>query len=116
RRLFRLDRASDVELTERRFLRRGSGGAPAAPSPAEAYAWLRVGTGPGRDPEYLRRLGAAEGPHDGDGSLLVAFPIHGEAYLCSLALSFAGAARFVEPAALQDRLRALARQVADRHG
>ncbi len=108
RRLFRLDRASDLRLEERRFIPRPLDEIPLGPLQSERMALIRVDPGPFAQPGHLWRMGAREVMPLADGGALARLPIGGEAYLVSSVLSMAGRAELLDPPDLRARVRALA--------
>lgn len=115
RRLFRLDRATDLRLGEKTFLPRSVGEtAPGGPA-AAVQAWVRVLAGPRSEQGFLFRLGAREIQQLEDGSVIAAFPMQEEAYVLSSVLSLAAEGEAVEPLALRRRVEEEALRVADLH-
>ncbi|AKU90280.1 helix-turn-helix transcriptional regulator [Vulgatibacter incomptus] len=122
RRLFRLDRAADLVLTERTFVprpsdddarfRRPSLHAPGANAP---FARVRIAEGPWTRAESLRRLGAVEVVTRGDGSAEATLPADGEAFVAATVLSLGGDAELLESGLLRERVHTAALATRERH-
>lgn len=120
RRLFRLDRAVDIELGEKGFVPRAADAVARfqreslyAPSPQARRCTLRLASGV--PDELAARVGAEIVGKDEEGRWIAALPVDGAAYVVSLVLSLTGAVELVEPHDLRERVRVVAAAVAERH-
>lgn len=121
RRLFRLDRAADLVLTDRTFVPRPADDrarfhAPSLAPASGRQARVRIAPGPWAEPGQVRRLGALEVRGHAASGAEATFAVEGEAYLVSLILSLAGEAEVLAPADLRERVRETAAAAARRHG
>jgi proteasome accessory factor B len=121
RRLFRLDRAAELALSDRTFVPRPSDDrarfhAPSLAPAGARQARVRIAPGPWAEPGQVRRLGATLVSGGAAEGALATFPVDGDAYLVSLVLSLAGDAEVLEPADLRDRVRETAAAALRRHG
>lgn len=122
RRLFRLDRAVDFEVSEKTFVPRTVDDAARfrreslyAPGERARACTLRLAPGPLATPEVARRLGATSIGRAEDGALLATVPVDGAAYVVSLVLSLGGEGELLEPADLRERVREAASALALAH-
>ncbi len=123
RRLFRLDRAADLVLSERSFVprpvddearfRRDSLYAPDDRTP---FATVRIRKGPWAEAEQAARLGANEVIVLDEGGALLRIPAEGEAFVAATVLSLAGEAELLDPPELRERIARFAAATAARHG
>ncbi len=122
RRLFRLDRVEQVEVTAEAFLPRPSDlrarlSRPSLYEPGEASRTLRVTLRPGplAAPAVARSMGFTEvSSTRADGGVATA-RIEGSSWGASLVLSLAGAGVAQAPADVRERIRAAAEACAERH-
>jgi len=122
RRLFRLDRATDLALTDRPFVPRAVDDAARfrresiyEPSPYARVAAVRIDEGPWAAEDQARRLGALEFERLEGGGAEALFPVDGEAYVAATVLSLAGEAQLLAPADARERVRRIAQEAAALH-
>jgi predicted DNA-binding transcriptional regulator YafY len=122
RRLFRLDRAADLALTDRSFVPRPADEsarfqAPSLYAPSEKARTARVRIrGPWAVPAQAQRLGATDVKVLASGEADARFIVDGEAFLSSVVLSLEGDAEVSSPPELRTRVREAALAAARRHG
>jgi predicted DNA-binding transcriptional regulator YafY len=122
RRLFRLDRAVDFEITDRTFVPRATDdaarfSAPSlyAPGASARICLLRIAPGPWATEETGRRLGAEASRPTADGGMELELRADGAAYPVAAVLTLAGAAELLTPPDLRERVAAIAKQMRGRH-
>lgn len=112
-RLFRLDRATEPEVTDQRFDASQVGVGPAAiPNPAARAGGVRVQVSRAAAPYVQERFGADCRPAldpDDPGAVEVTVAGDSTRWLTSWILSFGGEARVLEPAAARDAVAAAAK-------
>lgn len=122
RRLFRLDRAVDLQASDRSFLPRASGDRERfrseslfKPAQRGGMALIKIASGPWASREQALRLGATEVRHLEDGSVEAIFPVEGVAYIVSTVLTLGGEAELVEPRELREQVNRNAEAARLRH-